>query len=239
VPPAEIPFDDGTAFLPEVYCSRSAGESGCPENVGSLIQNFSSSDAVQHCTATLIEPDLIITARHCLPEPSQLARFCRGDVRVVFPRSHGFPTQAIECKQVELAPDLIGGNVHERLRHPDFATLRLTHKLERKPAEVVLDGLPSDLTVNVVSARLSNRLSANDATLLSQDCRVMSGLPFFRDFEQSDSPVATIGECRFVPGDSGSPVFDEQGKLRAVLHGSVKTTSGKYYGYVTNLQGRW
>lgn len=160
-----------------------------------------------YCTATLIAPDLLLTAAHCVydakgaPIPADALKFQAG-------LTHGKAAAQREVVQIEAHKtyDPIAGVNAENVRH-DVALVRLaapipTHELA--PFSVFSGTLP-DGPVSVVSygRGRSHALSRQDA------CHVI----------QRREQIVTM-DCDVTFGSSGSPVFTHlngRGQIASVI----------------------
>lgn len=145
-------------------------------------------DASSGCTATLVAPDLILTAAHCVPLPGTdltayrfIAGWNRGDFAAV---------SAIS--EVHIHPENIRGPLTFGTVHADIAIVRLEMPLSISPIPV--GGLPeSDIPLTI----LGYRNGAIHAPTLQLDCA-------HRAFRPHVVSVA----CPVVGGNSGSPLVE-------------------------------
>jgi secreted trypsin-like serine protease len=173
------------------------------------------------CSATLIAPDKILTAAHCIREVDQDSRF------TVIPAYH---KQSIsEQKQLEVAvrkvdvhPDYGSGSFD---LEADVAVLTLERALASKVASVLIAGVSIDgESATILGAGLTNFESQTLASVLQKfDTVIQSnescnedelGGVFYEPYHICISPrFASAVPCF---GDSGGPILIETGGRRAV-----------------------
>lgn len=145
-------------------------------------------EARSGCTATLVAPDLILTAAHCVPDPN--ADFSK--FRFVAGWNRGAYAAIAEIKEVFIHPENIPGPLSHGSVYADIAMLRLSEPLSIRPMPI---GSLPDRTVPL--AILGYRNSAIHAPTLQIGCA-------HRVFRPNVVSVA----CPVMGGNSGSPLVD-------------------------------
>lgn len=186
---------------PESAWPRFVCEDGtCPEGVGALL-SFSASGQVGFCTATLIAPDRVVTAAHCIPA-GPLGR--ATSMHFFLPDEHA----------VTLAWSAVVAVLHreDRSEGADHAILQLHHEVDA-PARALSRTPPrAEATLEVVRA---SPHSDRTVFVRRERCLVMpQALSADRIFP---SAIARVAGCTILPGTSGAPMLDEAGRVVAVV----------------------
>lgn len=164
----------------------STEEQGAWNAVGRL--NKAGFDTLQGCTATLVAPDLILTAGHCVPAPG-------GDLtdyRFVAGWNRGDYAAVSDIHEVYLHPDNIPGPLSFGSVFADVALMRLVTPLDIQP--LALGPMPED---HLPIAFLAYRNDTPHAPTLRVGCAHR----LFR------AHVVTV-DCPVVAGNSGAPLLE-------------------------------
>jgi hypothetical protein len=170
------------------------------------------------CTSFLVSPDTIATNSHCVPEELRTpGSSCRERMWVHFVTDDPAVNETVECQEV-----LESSGTKKDTTDIDYAYLRLTRPVERKPFEISRAGFTKDMQVSVV--KITPIETHLDGTLEIENCQVtkgtMIGLP------GSDDPfwhLGTLRGCSIMHGNSGSPILDGDGRVRGIIQGSIDT----------------
>ncbi len=165
----------------------------CPD------ERFADQQVGSNCSGTLIAPDLVVTAGHCIDE-----RSCNGTL-LAFDWLYEAPGQLAHIGQEDLyrCVEIVG---HRLNATTDIAVIRLDRPAEgREPVPVRWDDapLPRDTPLGMIGFP-----SGLPAKIDTGGRVVGSGGPFNDRFEAT---VDAFG------GNSGSGVFDHQGVMVGVL----------------------
>lgn len=190
--------------LPPLECS---GPETCPAAVGELVTV--KLQGVNFCTASLVAPDIILTASHCVPwENLAPDRSFTGNCWIRFPPGAGRAkgeareSNSLACASL-ISASRLGQNVSRRI-YPDYAFIRLVRpQLAREPLAI----RGQDVEEKKDSALLYGiRSGARSHTIEFLHCR--------RDDEYRLPGVEAIsGEalifpsCGVVRGFSGGPIL--------------------------------
>ncbi|MGE0784557.1 MAG: serine protease [Sandaracinaceae bacterium] len=194
----------------------------CPSSVGLFVRR--DGDDLERCTAALIGHDTVLTASHCLPIAARRAgASCRGAWIGFVPNEAPADTPAewVECRTVERADAVDDREVMRR----DVAVLRLHHALARTPVPIDGSAPREGSIVTVVSVR-PHPIYRSQSELEARLCRVASTPSAELLFGPAASEVGWLMECPSYPGNSGSPVLDGDGRLRAMLHAGSNASLG-------------
>ncbi|MEM6516250.1 MAG: ankyrin repeat domain-containing protein [Bacteroidota bacterium] len=176
---------------------------------------FLDQPAIGSCTGFLIAPDVLVTAGHCINSMEDANKF-------VWVFDYTSESDFVNNRKLQFKPEniyevesIITSTLNDRTRD-DYAVLKLTRKSERSPYRfrtsggVLLDG-----AINTLGCP--------------------TGLPL--KFSTNATVVDTSPKNWFksnldsFPGNSGGPVFDQNGFIEGILvRGAVEYANGTYTG---------
>lgn len=194
---------------PEVRC---AAPSQCPPSVGMVVFPGREPDALgrirpARCTGTLIAPDRVLTASHCLTTPTCLGAW------ITFPATETRPADVAHCAWV-LAQD---PDDADAVLLEDWAILQLDRPIDRPVATLDHTPVPPGTIVTVASVT-PHPIYDSRHELEGRLCRVETSEAAEARLGVGARRVGWLSGCPIEPGNSGSPVLDERGRLRALVH---------------------
>ncbi|WP_421917680.1 trypsin-like serine peptidase [Mameliella sp.] len=156
------------------------------------------------CTATLIAPDLVLTAAHCVtrPEDGYLKRI--ADMVFVAGWDGEDHTGAARIREVRVHPKAYADGGFD-LRH-DIALVELQDRLEPPPLALGNAALPGPLTLMGYRRSRPHRLTVTPLC-----------------YGDAYRGIWRIG-CRVEPGQSGGPVMAGEGAARRIVAVIVAVT---------------
>ena len=194
------------------------------------------------CTATLIAPNLVVTARHCVGKRAvpNASTLCEGDGT-----TNGAQSLPNYDGDVDAAPmffsDAPGGTLLARAQtiYDDGATTTCAHDLALIGLDRSINGItPSQIrrtplavsdAVVAMGFGWTDRMATVNATMrMSRSTTVLALGPVVYTFKpfgdassNDDSVAAAAGEIAVqgitMSGDSGGPAFDSSGAIAAVV----------------------
>ncbi|MFX3675764.1 MAG: trypsin-like serine peptidase [bacterium] len=171
-----------------------------PQNLGFCSDaNFAGQPHLANCSATLITPDLVLTAAHCL-EQAELD--CSG-YKIVFDFALGQSVEKFSKDQVYDCKEVVYYKFDQTLASDDLAIIRLDRRVNDRSPIPVRKKLPTmDTHLSMIGYPLGLPQKADDdGKVLSIDSKNVS---FKHDLDTFS--------C-----NSGGPIFDEAGQLTGVL----------------------
>jgi len=210
-----------------VHCSPFES---CPEAVGLWAYSDPKERIPTQCTTFLIDRDLAMTDRHCLPPAEQRPHSPCPDVSLFFPATAKRPADSARCREVvAISPSC------DRIDQTDFALVRIDRPLNRTPLDIDRAGLSDLDTVRtwVAEPNWASLVARNQpsAEIRSVDCvvsrrtRVFGDADSKADFTDPLSRKVPLASCPAWKGNSGAPalVRDPEGRwvVRALLDRSA------------------
>jgi hypothetical protein len=205
--------------LPPLVC---ANPENCPAAVGELMSY--SDMQLGFCTVSLVAPDIVLTASHCVPwKAVGLDHKIRGNCWIRFPELAGrgkgeaVSAESVACNEVIDATTLTPSN--GRHLQADFAYLRLARPLSREPLRIASREENSGKPHASLLYGIRLGTERHDIDLLS--CARDDAF----DLGQLSAPKGqslVMPSCGVRPGFSGGPILDPlTHKLVAVISGVV------------------
>ena len=162
------------------------------------------------CTAFLVEPDLVLTNRHCLPASARAAGASCAGARLYFPATGPASTDSAACRTVVALSEGC-----DRIDQPDWALVRLDRKLPRRAIAIDRSGVQDldtlkawvaepDWTSIATRARPAAEIRSVDC-LASRRTRVFRPSEAGPDFSDPLSRKVPLASCPTWKGNSGSP----------------------------------
>ena len=204
---------------PELFV-RCEDSASCPDAVGMLVVDSGASAEPERCTATLIEGDRVMTASHCLAPNERRAGATCARTWVLFPETTHAAAEAIACAHVVAATQL----ATQDALHQEHAILQLARASSRTALSVDPQPLEPGSIVTVVSVTPHPIYGCTHA-LSSRLCRVIDSSLAQRALGGAAANVGWLSNCPIAHGNSGSPVLDYEGRVRAIVHGGTARDS--------------
>jgi len=171
-------------------------------------------EGLQRCTASLIGPDLALTASHCLPPSTRHVGAACGSMWMTFAEAPERPAEWVSCQSVLHASASPEATVLET----DLAIIRLARPVAREPLGLAFVPTDASAIVSVVAIR-PHPIYPSQHELSSRLCRVATRESAVEQFGADAARVGWLIDCPSYPGNSGAPILDRRGRIRAVLHG--------------------
>lgn len=204
-----------------VDCENS---SDCPSGIGLVIKKEIKDGKARYeqCTSFLVDNETLITNSHCLPASIRGAgKACNGSILVIFPRTPDSPAERASCSKILVASQISSTQRDNTEYAPqgDYAILRLAHAVHRRPLKLSRQGLPDQesLKAFVIDTHTPGSDSNAVGVLKSKTCTAVQGTLLARGYRHPFAPVVSLSDCEAALGNSGSPLLDSNGDVRAVI----------------------
>ena len=192
----------------------------CPNAVGLLVVEGDPGAPPERCTASLIAPDRALTASHCLlPEQRTEGAAC-PQVWLSFPHTLDAPAETVGCARVL---SVVSDPSQDAL-HQEHAVVQLDRVLTRGFLEV--DPTPPRAeSIVIVASVTPHPVYGSTHALTTRLCRAIGADAAQNALGARAADVGWLESCPIARGNSGSPVIDSEGHLRAIVHGGTSLTS--------------
>jgi hypothetical protein len=193
----------------EIVCES---QSLCPEYLAKVVILNGRDKKV--CTGFLTDSETVAMTTSCLPEFLRLEnQDCSRDVHFFFPKGlTASKSERRTCAKVLKVSDV--NNRNPVLWRDDLAFLKLSAPLFRRSLYPSRDGLihNSNLTMWAV-----DQIDDFQAMIKRDTCEVVHNSYFNPLGVNEFSPNMIVAGCEFNTGNSGAPLIDSNGLVRAVL----------------------
>lgn len=204
---------------PELFV-RCEDPANCPDAVGMLIVHALPDAEPERCTVTLIERDRVLTASHCLPPDQRRAGASCARVWVSFPDTSRSAAELIACEQVVAASEVVSDDALSQ----EHAILQLSRRSAR--AALAVDPAPIEPgSIVTVASVTPHAVYGCTHALSTRLCRVIDSTPAENALGSAAANVGWLASCPIARGNSGSPVLDYHGRIRAIVHGGTSLSA--------------
>jgi len=194
-----------SAYGFEVVCKDSAR---CPSAVGAVLRLPSGG-----CTGFLVAPDVVATNLHCVPTPIRQAQVsCKKQMLFVLPKTNEFAEERLPCAEMIS----VSGELPPHALTLDYAFFRVERKSVRPAMPIAKDGIADGQSLLV--HRMMFQEAGDKAILETIACPAVQKSLLNPFFVHSKSPLVFLTPCPIIEGNSGSPIVDQQGRVRAILN---------------------
>lgn len=210
---ARGPVAQASASTPprlDVFCEAS---DDCPASIGMVV--FPGGDEPERCTGTLVGPSLILTAGHCVAGAGGRVGTLEPEVSgwIAFPESGPYPASWHRVVEVVAIQDGKG-----EVLAMDYALLRLRREAAR-PVVPTNAETPVPGSIIRIALVTPHPVYSTQHALRTRLCRVATSAAAEQALGRAARRVGWLRDCPIEPGNSGAPVFDAAGRVRALVHG--------------------
>lgn len=185
-----------------------------------LVVEDDAAPAPERCTATLIAPDRILTASHCLAASARRTGSACPHTWISFPATASAAGEQVACERVEYAV----AKIDEGALHQEHAVLKLVRRVGRTP--LAIDATPpAPGSIVTVASVTPHPIYGSTHELTTRLCRAIDSSLAQAELGDPAGNVGWLSSCPIARGNSGSPVLDYQLHVRAIVHGGTNLTS--------------
>lgn len=207
-----------------------ANERNCNPSVAFLVVVDTVKGIASVCSGFVVDTNKIMTNSHCVPEHLKSPRSdCKNRIHAYFPQTGSYFKTDVGCSRVLRASELNPktGAAGPNLVEIDYALLETEYPISR-PAVALSGGEVADGEV-----LRSDRVNPLDGDyprglLVSESCEAVMKTALYPAFHRGDSPFVT-SRCNVISGNSGSPLFGRDGKVRAITQAVPSDTFKKVF----------
>lgn len=197
-------------------------EKNCPDSVAQLL--VTDGKNLNHCTATLIAPDVALSNSHCfdmrdtrtrrLIDPDQL---CQSGTRIVFAENSSSGHAQLKCKKI-LRKSFLSVNY----QYPDYVVFQIEKPANRKFDEVTRSGLQDQLKLQI---RKVNPARRGLGKLEVSQCQILHQTLLAPRATSDHYHIHTVTGCAIEGGNSGASLVDEDGFIRGIIFKGISENS--------------
>jgi len=194
--------------------------SQCSPSVGMLIGTTQAS--AYQCTAFLIAPDTVATNSHCIPDDLKRAgASCQDRIALVFPGFSQYTNLTTGCDHVISASTITDASK----QNPDYAFIRLDTSVDRPTVQITRSGLSDGTTYTIDKMDPYQGNGIPEGYLHQATCKAVYNSVIEtggKTVTTATSPVLALADCDVIHGNSGSPVFDSNGNVPAIVFATIE-----------------
>ena len=197
-------------------------EKKCPDSVAQLL--VTDGKSLNHCTATLIAPDIALSNSHCfdmrnsrtqrLIDPDQL---CSSGSRVVFAENSPTGKAQFKCKKI-----LKKSHISVNYQYPDYVIFQIEKPANRKFDFVTRLGLQDELKLQV---RKVNPIRRGLGQLEVSQCEILHQTLLAPRATTDHYHIHAVTGCAIEGGNSGASLVDDKGLIRGVIFKGISENS--------------
>lgn len=177
------------------------------------------------CTGFLVDDQTIATSTSCIPNILRRAgEDCSKDIFFFFPRTAYRAAERVGCKEVVQVSHQVGSD--PILWRDDVSFLRMDKTMNyRRNARFDRDGLTNNKDYNVWFV---DQLDETTALVRKDSCQALHGTYVNPLASNVSSPGMVFAGCPFNSSNSGAPVLDNRGRVRAMVSAPMSESLRKY-----------
>lgn len=207
-----------SALKTKVYCDYNDGN--CNPSLGMLVNTTDRS--VGLCSAFLVTNQIIATNSHCIPKDiksnlqNKTARRCQNRIWVFFPQTGNYAEEQIECDTL-----LHYSAIEDNRVLPDFAFLLLKSTTQRPSLAVSTQGFENEKFYELLKIDPVVNHGIPSGYMRKTQCQAIYDTLYVNNQGLKNTPNITMALCNIYPGNSGSPILDEKGKVHGMIQSKI------------------
>ena len=200
----------------------------CPEGVAQLVIK-KRDNSILVCTAFLVENGKkMITNDHCVKD-LEAGVSCEEEAIFVFPSTPRKALQRASCGKVIARTNKVQFN------DPDLAVIELKNAVvDRKPFQLDDSGIKHQEALWIYKI---NPGEVYENRLEVEKCIARKEPMYLPGFIGDKDPTVALTDCKIVHGNSGSPLIAGNGKVKAVMYGTLGKDESDY-GNVSEFENK-
>ena len=189
---------------------------GCSESIG--LVSVANATSAFVCTGFLIADDIVATNSHCIPPDLKAGNSCRNRIWMSFaPSEH---TEKYE-NQAECANIIYSSALSQEIGAKDFAFFKLATHTGRPKLTISRRGFEDGQFVRVTKIDPDLTRERFRGNIYTTKCKTIFGSTFTNTADRYSSTM-TFADCPIIPGNSGSPILDENGAVLGIVQAKLQ-----------------
>jgi V8-like Glu-specific endopeptidase len=193
-------------------------EDKCPEGLARIL--FQEDDEVFSCTGFLVAPNIVMTNSHCVQ--SGVDDFCERAM-VQFPGKNSKKADPVGCSKV-----LVSHPSYDLVldRKNDYAFIELKNAVEREVFHFdTKSGIENEKNYGVW---VMNSITQNYAEMAHYSCISVQETALVPTSNHPFADKMVFIDCPIIPGNSGSPILNDENKVVGIMYGASVNTHGEF-----------
>lgn len=205
----------------EVVCDPN---SACPNYLAKIV--VINKGKLEYCTGFLVDEETVATSSSCLPDIIKGNGLdCSKDAFFFFPQTAYRPAERVKCEKV-LQVSHIDRTISPALWRDDVAFLKLEKSLDyRRQAGLSRDGISNNKEYNVW---FIDQVDEVTGLVRRESCEALHNTYVNPLSANESSPNLVFANCGLKKGNTGAPILDSRGRVRAMVSQTMSAKLREY-----------